>query len=604
MSNFPTKKQVNVAVANRNQHDLTRTHITTQDFGRIKPIECRYMVPGDNFNYKVSSFTRLLPMYAPTFGKIDHIQRAFFVPIRTIFPHFYDFLRDRPTSDGDGGYNAYPYCTSMGDLFRALLKQQYAELVSPAVTTTPPALGEYDFVLDTNLVYGSITWENGWYRWTTQGRRIYDFFVSLGLNICSDSKYRNTKISLLPVLAFWKAYYDWIVPSRFIQDDDTNIYHLLHQIFNFTSSQTASVEDISKYLLKVPVSFYKDDYFTSAWKKPFEADEEPAFGLTLNNPAASASLSILPVDSTSEAGSFFDSSISDGLNQYTIESLGKLQDYLNRGMLAGSKIQDWLAVEFGMRPNSDAIGLSTYLGKSEEVIRIGDVMSTADTQNGDVGVPLGSYAGMGKGDNVAKFSFSAKGEDHGFFIIITELIPNTSYFQGLNPEFQLLDRLDFFQPEFDNMGVEPIQMKDLFCSPQKFVSWSQMHQVEPDAVFGFAPQYSRLKWAADSISGDFRNRFGEILKPWYLARDVEKWLRANHALGTDYINKEFCEVISAYQNWDNIFVGDDNSLDHFYSIYLIENKAQRPMISISEALNPEHPNGTKEVTVNTNGGIE
>ena len=78
--NYPSKSKVNVAVANNNKFDLSKTVVTTHDFGRAKAIECRYMVPGDKFNIKLSSFTRLLPMVSPTFGKIDTVQRAFFVP--------------------------------------------------------------------------------------------------------------------------------------------------------------------------------------------------------------------------------------------------------------------------------------------------------------------------------------------------------------------------------------------------------------------------------------------------------------------------------------------------------------------------------------------
>lgn len=624
--NYPEKKRVNVAVANRQQHDLTRTHITTQDFGRIKPLECRYMVPGDTFNYKVSSFTRLLPMYAPTFGRIDHIQRAFFVPMRTIFPNFYDFLRDRPTQMAGNTFAAGPYRCTMLTLVSAFFDHTTPTYELVQAAGTAPAPGTYDFHIE-NSGYAGLT--SGWYKFTAFGRRLYDFLVSMGLNISFDSDFQAVEVSLLPLLAFWKAYYDWIVPGRFIQDDESNIYRLLNYLKTDTSSGlTSDKDEIELYLLKVPLSFYKEDYFVSAWKKPFESDEEPAYGTILPNPNIgmsgvsdevndiydrSATTSGTKIGETNgahttlegytaeEIGGYSTRNTIGTINNYTIESLGRLQDYLNRGMLAGSKIQDWLATEFGMRPNSDAIGLSTYLGKAEDVIKIGDVMSTSDTESSG-GVPLGSYAGQAKGANVAQFSFSAKGEDHGFFIIISELIPKTSYFQGLKPEFQLIDRLDFFQPEFDNLGVEPITTKELFCSPVK--TQAGLFNPDPNKVFGFAPQYAKLKASFDTISGDFRNRFGEVLKPWYLARDVENWLRVNSANGTDFINEDFCKVNSSYQNWDSIFVGDDNTLDHFYSIYLIENRAQRPMLSISEALNPEHPNGSKNVTVNTNGQID
>lgn len=606
--NYPEKKQVNVAVSNRNKHDLTRTHITTQDFGRIKPIECRYMIPGDNFNYKISSFTRLLPMYAPTFGRIDHIERAFFVPMRTIFPNFYDFIRDRPTQATNTNFIAGPFRCSMETFLKALLVvNDTVQLVADPTGGQYPAAGEYDFEI-VNLS-GSTQYviPRGCYRWTPKGRRLYDFLVSLGLNISVDKNYRAVEISLLPLIAFWKAYYDWIIPGRFVQTDEYNIYKLIHFLKgDTTTGLTSNVNLVRNYLLKVPLSYYKEDYFVSAWKNSNEPDDEMN-GTILPNPvdgAAYASDQIVNLDSsTKTTGAHINQGVSgvfEEINQYTIESLGRLQDYLNRGMLAGSKIQDWLATEFGMRPNSDAIGLSSYLGKAEDVIKIGDVMATSDTES-QGGVPLGSYAGQAKGANVAQFSFTAKGEDHGFFIIITELIPKTSYYQGLTPEFQLVDRLDFFQPEFDNMGTEPIMHKDLFSSLRKRHPETD---INPNDVFGFAPQYAKLKASFDTISGDFRNRFGEVLKPWYLARDVEKWLAANAQHGTAYINDDFCKVNTDYQNWDNIFVGDDNTLDHFFSIYLIENRAQRPMLSVSEALNPEHPNGSKSVSVNTNGQID
>ena len=136
-------------------------------------------------------------------------------------------------------------------------------------------------------------------------------------------------------------------------------------------------------------------------------------------------------------------------------------------MLAGSKVQDWLETEFGLRPSTDALNLSTYLGKISDTIMIDDIYSQADTSPSG-GQLLGAYAGRAKKGTSGTFKYSSR--EHGFFIITTEIIPKTSYFQGLTPEFSMLDRFDFFQPEFDNMGVQAISHKELFCSPQKYIT--------------------------------------------------------------------------------------------------------------------------------------
>ena len=132
--NYPSKSKVNVAAANNNKFDLSKTVVTTHDFGRAKAIECRYMVPGDKFNIKLSSFTRLLPMVSPTFGKIDTVQRAFFVPIRSLLPQFYDWVSNQPVasaqnlSEWETG-DVIP-STYMKSFVLALLQPNFSQVVT------------------------------------------------------------------------------------------------------------------------------------------------------------------------------------------------------------------------------------------------------------------------------------------------------------------------------------------------------------------------------------------------------------------------------------------------------------------------------------------
>lgn len=641
--NYPTKSKVNVAVANNNKFDLTKQVVTTHDFGRVKAIECRYMVPGDKFNIKLSSFTRLLPMVSPTFGKIDTIQRAFFVPIRSLIPKFYDWVSNQPTavldSDGQGGVwstdSVIPR-TYMKSFVNAFCQPRFSTILEVAEGTVP-SVGEFDFVI--NVVNSStypeikeinsgeniLQYQNNYFKFTDEGRKMYDFFKSMGLNINFEPSYKNVMISLLPILAFWKAYIDWIVPSRFVKDYPVNIKHLLLYFqsdengnvpVDFTSSISAAKIFVDNFM-HYPLSFYKNDYFTSAWLKPFQQDVLasdaviPNLGTTFNSQGNSVRMGgagTSPVSSSvidNGVGSHIigNNSSNEFINYFTIQSLGKLQDYLNRGMLAGSKVQDWLETEFGLRPSTDALNLSTYLGKISDTIMIDDIYSQADThaQGGEL---LGAYAGRGKKGTMGTFKYASR--EHGFFIITTEIVPKTSYTQGLIPEFNMLDRFDFFQPEFDNLGVQAIAHKELFCSPQKYIpeNGTTPQTLNPESIFGFVPRYANLKTSFDVLSGDFGNRYGEYLKSWYLNRDVEKMLADSVAQGDGVISVDWCTVDKDLQNWENMFAYVDVDIDHFYQIFVIQNSASRPMISLEDALNPEHPNGSKSITVKTHGGVE
>lgn len=622
--NYPSKSRVNVAVSRNNTFDLSRQVVTTHDFGRVKAIECRYMVPGDKFNYKISSFTRLLPMVSPTFGKIDCIQRAYFVPIRTVCRRFYDWVSNQPIPAADGTYSVetvVPY-TTMHSFVQAFVGNP--KFCTPVESETTPNEGEFDFYCDyakgsaqsTAIhCYNLDDWSlvtDYYFRFTSEGRKLYDFFVSLGFNISFEQSYRDVKVNMLPFLCFWKFYLDWVVPSRFVQEYPVQLKYMLNfleQDENGEAGQDwhtnqSGAQWFADNFMHYPLSFYQNDYFNASWLKPFQP-QNMAQDVEIANLGSVSSVFSLHDDEFGDGASISDSYF----NYFSIQSLQSLQDYLNRGMLAGTKVQDWLMTEFGLRPSTDALQLSTYLGKIEDTIRIGDVMSMADTTSHTEGESggqlLGAYAGQAKGGNVGTFEYSAK--EHGYFIITNEIIPKTSYTQGLTPEFSMIDRFDFFQPEFDNMGVQAIYRKELFSSTRKVMNSdgsATFQAFDPNKIFGFAPRYANLKCSFDTLSGDFCTRFGTYLKSWYLNRDVEKFLVDADANGDGVVDLQFGVVNSDLQNWQNIFSYVDDDIDHFYQIFVIENRASRPMLSIAEALNPEHPNGNKEVTIKTHGGVE
>ena len=83
MKGFDVLK-VKSAVKTRNKFDLSRTHLTTMDFGQIIPLFCEETVPGDKFNVSADFFARLAPLVKPTYGKFLFKTVSAFVPYHQI----------------------------------------------------------------------------------------------------------------------------------------------------------------------------------------------------------------------------------------------------------------------------------------------------------------------------------------------------------------------------------------------------------------------------------------------------------------------------------------------------------------------------------------
>lgn len=593
--NYPQSRKINVAVADRRKHDLSHYHVGTIDFGYMKPIECRYMVPGDEFKINILNETRVLnAMPSPTIGEFDVIYRQFFVPINSVWSPFFDFLKNQPYAVAGETMlvNSAPYI-SLFDLINYVINIDLGYVQVSSSSTE----GSYDFMLhQTRPSVSDI-----YYKWTKKGRIMVNFLTSLGINIpwgtnISDATNNVNLYIVLPLTCFWKFYYDWIVPSRFVRKHQYYIQKFIKILESNPNQPKVNIGTFFDYLLNEPLCYYLDDIFTSSTLYPFQSDETLNASINIPNQSSGGDVVASRQPSDESNGVY---TYGSPFNMYTLETLGKLQDMLNRQLLVGSKVQDWLLSEFGIRPNDDALHLSTYLGSKRTGLAVQDVISNADTlsANGETGTPLGAYAGYVRNNNELSFGYKAK--EHGFYFITYELVPKTSYYQGLQAQFDLGDRFDFFQPEFDNQQGEPIPFKRLFFAHNNGIRQTLQRYNQP---FGHGLQYSDLKVATDVLSGDFRTRFGLQLKSWFLSRDMSYISEPNNQING--IDEEFCLVKSKYQDWHYIFSDRTDELDPFLVAFKIRINALRPMKSITEGFEPTYKNSGKDINLPMQGAVK
>lgn len=541
--------EVKVASTARSTFDLSHHQVTTSDFGYLIPVCVRDLVPNDDVVVTPHAFCRLAPLAVPTYGRITARFHSFFVPYRILFRHWEAFITQSPSN-----YHIPPFFTV------SVLRQALA--VDP----------QFNEAAGNDVPRGLV------------GR----VMANLGLNpmsLLSTEGLSNTdRISAFRFLAYYRIWLDWFM--------DSNIYDHSQMVEAFNGAIEdggALVANATEYL-KVRNCCFGKDYFTTAKLHPqagaipsrvgtqIATDLNPGLSVTTTNDSIKLSNTGNVYSKTSAI------SVANNLiGEFTVEELraaSALQRYLERNNYVGSKVINQLLVHFGIAPTAERLDMSEFLGGSNMQIQIGDVTSTtgfADTTSG-----LGLTAGKGIGATQTEtVRYHAK--EHGVFMTLMSIVPDTAYYQGIPKVMQLGvtgDALDFYTPEFENLGYQEILNKEVYVpSPDE-----SYQEYDPDGIFGYAPRYAFMKWQHDILAGDFVGYLGITGSPFHAYMDSWHLFRkfaydGNNPLA---LNSNFVELDNHNNDYDRIFQVTNNELDHFYFNIDVDFKATRPMVGFME----------------------
>ena len=196
---------VKPAVKSFSHFKWQRSHLSTSDFGQIMIPFNEELVPRDDFNHvKGNFFARLAPLVKPTYGKCDFKTAAFFVPYHQV------------AEDADAWFTGSSSWMGATPVQRVLTADSIYSFLS--TYSSVGTSSNYDFA----GVYSS---GNTFYKvFNATGRYYLKILHSLGY--CLPSKIdlqagswwkttgRNVKYSAYPLLAFFKAYNDWMSQSQ------------------------------------------------------------------------------------------------------------------------------------------------------------------------------------------------------------------------------------------------------------------------------------------------------------------------------------------------------------------------------------------------------
>lgn len=654
MASYLDKFKVKVGIDDSTKLDLSCQHITTQDFMKLSPVYFKEMVPGEKLVVSQQSFSRLAPMPVPTFGRANMYNRAFFVPYRTIFKGWNDFITDTVHVAGDGrsAINSMVPSFKMGSLVKTLFNGISVASSQQSVGTFGTILSDtienfnidsegvitdssnriIDILLtDTDDVYSQAGITNAPTNFgndnalgiilNEKGRQFVKILHSLGYQIVAEgsTEWYNYTMSAMPLLAYLKVYLDWYFPAQYYDDA---VRTVLEAIINYDYG-TAAVEVTDQNLLAMfeLIWFvnYDSDYFVSAFDNPqgpnagaFSSVQIPditnnstwtgSSNITMKGVALvnNQNVSTFNTNGTPELGILSSTSgaaISSGqmprITQYALTALQKLTDYMKRHQLVGARAMDRYLARFGKNLAAEKLNRSLYIGKNMIPLQIGDIMSQADTS----GASLGSYAGKGLAYGENRFEHST--DEYGMFLICNSIVPTVGYYQGIDRTVMHQSRLDFWTPEFDQLGNQAISAAELYVSPANILD--SVNTGLTTQVFGFTPRYAEYKIGRDRLTGDFRvnhtSQSGDTSDAWHMLRKFNDSSFGGSASGVVH-SRSFVVGDDANQ-YNRIFYNTDNTADHFYVIHNFDVVSWSPMSPLYDTY--EFSDKGKEITADVNG---
>lgn len=588
---FPQKTSLATAVTNRTTLDLSCQHVTTADFMQFNVAKALELVPKQPIEIDMRTFARLEPLPVPTFGNAFIHNRAYFVPFRTVWTAWDDFANDVPHIYDSGEMKQV---TSVPLLSTSDISLVFADDDFSIEVADNEA---YDFeYVQYNTATGNVTGTPWKGRFTPLGRQTYKLLRSLGYSV-DFNNYRNF-VSALPLLCLCRVYNDNFYPSAYANNDDSawlqsffkNNNDLLTDDTIFTE---IGLKRIFKILTKV---CYDSDYFTSAWDNPNAPNGNLASSMSVVDINDVTGENIVGYDLFDGKNAPVISNESNGaissLSQFALNALRSMSDYMKRHQIVGSRVIDRFMARWGIKLKSEQLNRSMYLGQWKQDIKFGDVLSTSDTD----GAQLGAFAGRGISfvDGKTGFNVNFDCEEHGMLIFTSTIVPVTQYYQGENRHCNHLTKLDFYTPEFDNLGTQAIACNELYTPIGRTIKGYR------DKVFGFTPRYAEYKVPVSQITGDYVCNSMNVGKDsWTLFRDVSLYIDTEGLENLEH-SMAFVEGNDREQ-YNRIFYNTSSSADHFNIIHDFNIKTTFPGKSLFDTYEFENEDKAQKVTVDVNG---
>lgn len=489
--------------ASRTRFNRDQTILTTFDAGRLIPFYVDEVLPGDTFSVDTAAIIRMTTPKYPVMDDSFIDFYYFFCPNRILWDNFKYFM---------GEVEETPWM--------------------PTKTYTVPQI----------KINGNKTFP------MPNEKSILDY---MGVPTKVEKPF---SINALPIRAYVKIW------NEFFRDENVGNAATIKtndEDVTYSMSEIPSGEVMSVTLLEaigggrpLPVNKFHD-YFTSCLPYPqrgpnvtlpltgnarvewsFSAQELqdygimtsngathliPASGNTLGSPMTNESNGKPRVLLGKDAGGIstwvpmearLDNATSATINQ--LRQAISVQQYYEALARGGSRYREQVKAIWDVIISDKTMQVPEYLGGGRYHVNINQIVQTSGQQTSN-DTPIGETGAMSV-TPINESSFTKSFEEHGFVIGVCCVRHNRSYQQGLERFWSRKDSLDYYVPQFANLGEQPVKKKEIMLTGD----------TTDDETFGYQEAWADYRMKPNRVSGLMRSNATGTLDFWHYADNYSK----------------------------------------------------------------------------------
>lgn len=507
----------------RNAFDLSHSDVFSIAPGMLLPIHVSEVNPNEHFVISPANYVRTMPLNSAAFTRLKQHIEFYFVPMRTLCRQFNQFIV--------GTEYKISSLTSLNNYKQSLPS---FDLISQC-----KALSSNE---DNNLF--GLPLKN-------DTIRLYDM-LGYGVNSINVSKFDKVTSTFMVnpfrFLAYQKIYFDHYRNPLYELNDPTS--YNVDSSFGSPSFSLASSMNVLRY------RNWNKDYFTSLSPSFQGADY-------LTDPVDMSSVLNLVDDSNLKGHDFLPTTSTtftwNGNNVPASSTVGSLSRSDNSGLVFNiANLRAAYALDklyrisiaagdgdYGSQIKAhygfDAVHddwKSQFIGGCSAPIQISEVITTATTadNSGELLAASGDIKGKGVSLNQGSFTFDTR--EHGIIMGILSIVPEADYQSSMLDTFNTKStREQYFQPEFQDLGKQPINSSEL-----SFYVYGNTPQ-HPQAsivnnIIGFTNRYMEYKTCVNKVHGSFNS--AGTLSAWASPRNNPLFIKENYS--SVYITKTSLKV--------------------------------------------------------------
>lgn len=208
---------------------------------------------------------------------------------------------------------------------------------------------------------------------------------------------------------------------------------------------------------------------------------------------------------TTMMGMFADLATATAATVNELRQAFAVQHYYEALARGGSRYREQVRALFGVSISDKTVQVPEYLGGGRYMVNINQIIQTSGQQtNNDT--PIGETGAMSV-TPVRESSFTKSFEEHGFVIGVCCVRHDRTYQQGLERFWSRKDRLDYYFPQFANLGEQPVKKKEIMLTGTS----------KDDETFGYQEAWADYRMKPNRVSGKMRSNAEGTLDFWHYA---------------------------------------------------------------------------------------